>query len=158
MVCAAPWVYGAVHPGFEFLLFAGVGLILALWAARMLVEGQVDMILGGAQRLARMGPAPTARGLFGDRAEAIQSVAMVRMALWEPSRQGLLALRVRPNDMGQWNGPYMQVEIPKDPWGHDYFYRFPGEHGEEPEVVSFGADGQPGGDGLNADIVSWKSQ
>jgi uncharacterized protein YigA (DUF484 family) len=58
---------------------------------RMLVEGQVDMILGGQQRLARMGFAPTALGLFGDRAEAIKSMAMVRMAMWEPSRQGLLA-------------------------------------------------------------------
>lgn len=58
---------------------------------RVLVEGQVDMILGGSQRLARMGFAPTALGLFGDRAETIASMAMVRMAIWEPSRQGLLA-------------------------------------------------------------------
>lgn len=58
---------------------------------RMLVEGQVDMILDGQQRLARMGFAPTALGLFGDRGEAIKSMAMVRMALWEPSRQALLA-------------------------------------------------------------------
>ncbi|HEX3366135.1 DUF484 family protein [Phenylobacterium sp.] len=58
---------------------------------KMLVEGQVDMILGGSQRLARMGFAPTALGLFGERAEAIASMAMVRMAIWEPSRQGLLA-------------------------------------------------------------------
>jgi len=58
---------------------------------KMLVEGQVDMILGGPQRLARMGFAPTALGLFGERSEAIQSMAMVRMAIWEPSRQGLLA-------------------------------------------------------------------
>jgi uncharacterized protein YigA (DUF484 family) len=58
---------------------------------KMLVEGQVDMILGGQQRLARMGFAPTALGLFGQRAEAIKSMAMVRMAIWEPSRQGLLA-------------------------------------------------------------------
>ncbi|HEX4708918.1 DUF484 family protein [Phenylobacterium sp.] len=58
---------------------------------RKLVEGQVDMILGGPQRLARMGFAPTALGLFGERAEAIKSMAMVRMAIWEPSRQGLLA-------------------------------------------------------------------
>ncbi|MGH6909818.1 MAG: DUF484 family protein [Phenylobacterium sp.] len=58
---------------------------------RMLVEGQVDMILGGQQRLARMGFAPTALGLFGDRGETIKSMAMVRMALWEPSRQALLA-------------------------------------------------------------------
>jgi uncharacterized protein YigA (DUF484 family) len=58
---------------------------------KMLVDGQVDMILGGPQRLARMGFAPTALGLFGERAEAIKSMAMVRMAIWEPSRQGLLA-------------------------------------------------------------------
>ena len=58
---------------------------------KMLVESQVDMILGGPQRLARMGFAPTALGLFGDRAEGIASMAMVRMAMWEPSRQGLLA-------------------------------------------------------------------
>ena len=58
---------------------------------KMLVDGQVDMILGGQQRLARMGFAPTALGLFGERAETIKSMAMVRMAIWEPSRQGLLA-------------------------------------------------------------------
>jgi uncharacterized protein YigA (DUF484 family) len=58
---------------------------------RRLVAGQVDLILGGAQRLARMGPAPTARGLFGEQADVIASMAMVRMAIWEPSRQGLLA-------------------------------------------------------------------
>ena len=58
---------------------------------KMLVEGQVDMILDGPQRLARMGFAPTALGLFGEQSEAIQSMAMVRMAIWEPSRQGLLA-------------------------------------------------------------------
>jgi uncharacterized protein YigA (DUF484 family) len=58
---------------------------------RMLVEGQVDMILGGSQRLARMGFAPTALGLFGERAETVRSMAMVRTAIWEPSRQGLLA-------------------------------------------------------------------
>jgi uncharacterized protein YigA (DUF484 family) len=58
---------------------------------KMLVESQVDMILGGPQRLARMGFAPTALGLFGEREDAIQSMAMVRMAIWEPSRQGLLA-------------------------------------------------------------------
>jgi uncharacterized protein YigA (DUF484 family) len=58
---------------------------------KMLVESQVDMILGGPQRLARMGFAPTALGLFGERAEEIKSMAMVRMAIWEPARQGLLA-------------------------------------------------------------------
>jgi general secretion pathway protein G len=75
------------------------------------------------------------------------------------SEQGLAALRVRPADVNQWNGPYMPKDIPKDPWGRDYLYRFPGEHQpDEPEIVSLGADGQPGGEGINADILSWKNK
>jgi uncharacterized protein YigA (DUF484 family) len=58
---------------------------------RTLVEGQVDMVLGGHQRLHSMGFAPTALPLFGERSEAIQSMAMVRLAIWEPARQGLIA-------------------------------------------------------------------
>jgi uncharacterized protein YigA (DUF484 family) len=57
---------------------------------RMLVEGQIDMIIGH-QNVALMGFQPTALGLFGDRAEAVRSMAMVRMAIWEPARQGLIA-------------------------------------------------------------------
>jgi O-antigen ligase/tetratricopeptide (TPR) repeat protein len=41
LVCLSPWAYGAVHPGFEFLLNAGVALLLLLWAARILVEGRL---------------------------------------------------------------------------------------------------------------------
>ena len=75
------------------------------------------------------------------------------------SEQGLAALRIKPADAIQWNGPYMPKDIPKDPWEHDYQYRFPGEHqADEPEIVSLGADGQPGGEGINADIVSWKNK
>jgi general secretion pathway protein G len=73
------------------------------------------------------------------------------------SEQGLAALRLRPEAMAQWAGPYIQQEIPKDPWGHDYVYKYPGEHGDEPDILCYGADGQPGGDGLNADLVSWKN-
>ena len=58
---------------------------------KMLVEGQVDLLLGGPQRLARMGFAPTALGLFGDRAGEVASMAMVRVSIWEPARQGLIA-------------------------------------------------------------------
>jgi len=74
------------------------------------------------------------------------------------TEQGLAALRVKPADANQWNGPYMPQDIPKDPWGHDYAYKYPGDHGDEPDIVCYGADGQPSGDGMNADIVSWKNQ
>ena len=73
------------------------------------------------------------------------------------TEQGLQALRVKPPDVNQWAGPYMPKEIPLDPWGHPYVYKYPGEHGDEPDIICYGADGQSGGDGLNADIVSWKN-
>ncbi|MFC1788520.1 type II secretion system protein GspG, partial [Thermodesulfobacteriota bacterium] len=67
----------------------------------------------------------------------------------------LQALRVRPEDVEKWDGPYLPKEIPLDPWGHSYEYRSPGEHGEY-DILSLGADGSPGGDGVDVDIVSWK--
>ena len=57
---------------------------------RMLIEGQIDMIIGH-DRVALMGFEPVALGLFGERAPQVRSMAMVRMAIWEPSREGLLA-------------------------------------------------------------------
>jgi general secretion pathway protein G len=75
-----------------------------------------------------------------------------------PTELGLQALRVKPEDSAQWAGPYLPQDAPMDPWGHPYLYKFPGEHGDEPDIISLGADGQPGGEGVNADIVSWSSQ
>ena len=75
------------------------------------------------------------------------------------TEQGLAALRIKPADVLQWSGPYMPKDVPKDPWAHDYIYHFPGEHQtDEPEIICLGADGQPGGEGINADIVSWKNK
>ena len=74
------------------------------------------------------------------------------------TEQGLKALREKPADLEQWAGPYLPKDVPKDPWEHDYVYKFPGDHGDEPDIISLGADGQPGGDGFNADIFSWKNK
>jgi general secretion pathway protein G len=74
-----------------------------------------------------------------------------------PSNEmGLQALRIRPQNLPNWAGPYLPKEIPNDPWGRPYMYKYPGEHGDEPDIISYGADGQPGGEGINGDIVSWK--
>src|SRR5215469_1747235 len=73
--------------------------------------------------------------------------------------QGLQALRVKPDaNTNNWNGPYLPQDIPMDPWGRPYLYKYPGDHGDEPDVLSLGADGQPGGEGNNADIVSWAAK
>jgi len=69
--------------------------------------------------------------------------------------QGLQALRVRPAGVENWDGPYLPKEIPLDPWKHPYAYACPSEHGDY-EIISFGADGRPGGEGVDRDIESWK--
>lgn len=74
------------------------------------------------------------------------------------TEMGLNALRLKPENVNQWNGPYLPQDIPLDPWGRPYLYKYPGEHGDEPDLVCLGADGQPGGDGINADIVSWNNK
>ena len=70
--------------------------------------------------------------------------------------QGLQALRVKPTTdpvPGNWK-PYLD-QLPNDPWGRPYIYLNPGVKGEV-DVMSFGADGQSGGEGKNADIGSWQ--
>ena len=52
--------------------------------------------------------------------------------------------------------PFLTTEIPLDPWGAPYVYRYPGEHSSDPELMSYGADGQAGGEEANADITSWQ--
>lgn len=73
------------------------------------------------------------------------------------TEQGLKALREKPEGVENWQGPYVQKEIGMDPWNHPYIYHYPGDHGDEPDIVSLGLDGQPGGEDYNADIVSWKN-
>ena len=70
------------------------------------------------------------------------------------TEQGLAALVARPGDEARWAGPYLSKAIPKDPWGRDYQFRSPGEHGDC-DVFSFGRDGRLGGEGEDADITSW---
>jgi general secretion pathway protein G len=66
-------------------------------------------------------------------------------------QQGLNALVVAPQGSSKWNGPYLQKTIPNDPWDHPYIYRIPGEKNEY-DLLSYGADGRPGGVEENADI------
>jgi len=72
------------------------------------------------------------------------------------TEQGLDALRTAPPGIRNWEGPYLPKDIPPDPWGNPYVYKYPGDHGDEPDIISYGADGRPGGDGEDADVLSWK--
>jgi general secretion pathway protein G len=73
------------------------------------------------------------------------------------TEQGLQALIAAPADEAKWAGPYLQKAVPGDPWGHAYLFVSPGSEGRDYEVSSLGKDGQPGGEGENADLRSWDS-
>ena len=108
--------------------------------------------------------------MFGKVGTSKQKAAKAQISLFETaldtyrldvgefptSDQGLQALREKPSDVDDWDGPYLPKEIPNDPWGNAYEYRHPGEHGDY-DIISYGADGQPGGEEEDADVVNWKS-
>jgi general secretion pathway protein G len=76
--------------------------------------------------------------------------------IYPTQQQGLEALVVKPTTPpipGNWK-PYLE-KLPADPWGRPYQYLNPGIHGSV-DVLSFGADGKPGGEGADADIGSWQ--
>lgn len=73
--------------------------------------------------------------------------------------QGLQALYSKPfisPVSSGWNGPYIDKEIQKDPWGNDFVYKTVNDYGLAFVIYSLGADGTAGGVGKNEDIVSWK--
>jgi general secretion pathway protein G len=96
------------------------------------------------------------------RAKAASDVATLTSLLqqyrvdndkYPTTEQGLAALRVQPSDAPNWRGPYTSKDIPTDPWGNEYVYEAPGSNGDF-DLLSYGADGAPGGEGDAADITN----
>lgn len=85
-----------------------------------------------------------------------KSLDMYRLdtGVYPTTEQGLAALMQKPANEARWNGPYLQKAAPADPWGQQYVYKSPGEHGEY-DLMSYGKDRQPGGSGEAADITNW---
>lgn len=78
----------------------------------------------------------------------------IDMGHYPTEDQGLNALVTHPDNEKKWSGPYLQKQIPHDPWGQAYLYRQPGPNGSEYQILSYGKDGQPGGNGDDADIFN----
>lgn len=69
--------------------------------------------------------------------------------------EGLLVLNQAPTEeraKARWRGPYLDQEVPLDPWGNTYLYGLPGANGQPFALYSLGADGKRGGEGTDADI------
>jgi general secretion pathway protein G len=112
--------------------------------------------------------------LIGRAGEAKQTSARVQMegletalklykldnGFYPSTEQGLQALVEAPS-VGRlpkkWRqGGYLEKgKLPKDPWGYDYVYLSPGVHGDF-DILSYGADGEPGGEGEDKDINNWE--
>ena len=73
--------------------------------------------------------------------------------------QGLAALQSRPagaSAQANWRGPYLRKAVPLDPWRRPYVYISPGKvNTSSYDLMTFGRDGQPGGQGEDADVMSW---
>lgn len=108
--------------------------------------------------------------MFGKVGQSKQGAARTQISLFETAldtyrldtgqypttAQGLNALRVRPDGVEKWDGPYLPRAVPLDPWGHPYIYECPGQHGDY-DITSLGADGVPGGKGEDADVTNWNT-
>lgn len=132
--------------GFTLIELLVVLVILGLLAG--LVGPQVIKYLGGANTKA-------AKLQIEDFSTALDAFRL-DMGRYPSTNEGLQALVVQPAGASRWNGPYLRKSlIPKDPWGNDYQYRAPGQHGAF-DLYSLGADNAEGGDGENQDVVSWQ--
>ena len=106
--------------------------------------------------------------LFPKLGKGKQSAAKAQIALLEqgldqfrldtgkyPTTQEGLNVLVTNQNIEKWDGPYLKKALPNDPWGKPYNYQCPGTHGEY-DLFSYGRDGNTGGDGEDADVVSWE--
>ena len=125
----------------------------------LMVAVSIMMLLAGVATVSYMKFLAKAR-----TARASADVAAIKAALdaykldnhaYPTARQGLVALVEKPSAPPappHWDGPYLQDGLPLDPWGREYVYFIPGREGQTLEVVSYGADGQPGGEGEDRDV------
>ncbi|MEX2131914.1 MAG: type II secretion system major pseudopilin GspG, partial [Pseudohongiellaceae bacterium] len=101
-----------------------------------------------------------APNLFRQQAGAMRDAALSQIAALETALDShlidvgeypdsLSGLMENESDRAAWNGPYLRRDVPRDPWGNEYVYQ---SNGREFTLLSYGADGQQGGEGDDADI------
>ena len=130
--------------GFTLIELLVVMVILSLLAA--FVGTDLFKHIGTSKQKA----AKTQIEMFGTALDSFR----LSVGRYPTTSEGLQALRTNPG-LNLWDGPYLRKEVPMDPWGRPYIYICPGQHGDY-DLISYGADGQEGGEGENADVVSWK--
>ena len=132
--------------GFTLVELLVVLAILGLLVG--LVGPQVMKALGGSKT-------KTARIQIEDLSATLD-IYRLELGRYPTTNDGLQALVENTAGAANWNGPYLKKnQVPKDPWGNDYQYRSPGEHGSF-DIWSLGADNRESGEGENQDILGWE--
>ena len=138
--------YAQRQGGFTLIELLVVLVILGLLMS--VVGPRVMKYVGGAKT-------DTARMQIEELAGALDMYHL-EVGRYPSQDVGLRALIEQPASEKRWNGPYLRKsKVPNDPWGNDYVYRFPGQHGVF-DLYSLGADWQVGGEGEDAEIGSWE--
>ena len=131
--------------GFTLVELLVVLVILGLLAG--LVGPRVLKYLGGAK-------SDTAQLQIGEFGLGLD-LYHLEVGRYTTSDEGLAALVMQPTGVNNWNGPYLKKnDVPIDPWGNTYHYRSPGENGDY-DLYSLGRDSENGGEGEDAEVVSW---
>jgi general secretion pathway protein G len=135
-----------MNRGFTLIELLVVLAILGLLAG--LVGPQVMKFLSGSKT-------KTAKLQIEELSSALDMFRL-EIGRYPTMAEGLGALIEAPGSISGWNGPYLRKKIiPKDPWGYEYHYRIPGEHGAY-DLYTLGADNAVGGDGESTDVGSWE--
>lgn len=136
---------GKPQHGFTLIELLVVLVILGLLAS--LAGPKVISYLGGAKS--------DSAKLQVEEFGASLDLFKLETGRYPTGQEGLQALVQAPSGLNGWNGPYLKKKaVPKDPWGNEYHYVSPGQHGTY-DLSSLGADNREGGEGENKDLTSW---
>lgn len=130
--------------------------LLLVMAILLLLLGLVASRFIGTQKKANSNAAQAQIRLFKG---ALDNYAL-DMGSFPSTEQGLIALREKPADVenaDKWGGPYLDGELPKDPWQRDFQYAYPPTKNKDdfPDIWSLGADGE---EGSEDDIGNWPAE
>ncbi|NLE37419.1 MAG: type II secretion system major pseudopilin GspG [Pirellulaceae bacterium] len=126
--------------------------VLLVLVILVIIASLAAVAIGPRQRAAYINAAKTQINAFHTPLEAYR----LDLKTFPTSSQGLQALRTIPADLAsptRWQGPYLDNEIPLDPWDNEYRYEYPGKRqADRPDIWSLGPDGA---DGTEDDIGNW---
>lgn len=140
------WAGAAEQAGFTLLEVLVVLVILGLLAA-VVAGPQIFKYLGTAKSEA-------AKVQVSQISQALD-LYRLEVGRYPTQEESLVALIEAPPGLTKWNGPYLKKkDAIVDPWGRQFLYKVPGEHGDY-DLYTLGADNTQGGNGEDQDITNW---